>query len=344
MENIFFKTDDSERKISVNPLDISQQSNLNKNISITRGEDNEYVEKKNFNDNNRNNFSDIGEDDIGLNFSDKGSIVLSGDESNMKQHQECNNDYSKDNIYTSENDHIREMEEDDNNNNNYNYNYSYNQTDYIKDKKRKAELLTLLQAYQNMGHELIKDFNMNDSVDSIEIELARIQRKTELDTSMKTLRNLLIWTFNGMEGGSHFIKWKGKQLFNMNGYALQQTAIVNKGDFDTMLLEIYEKYGNNVQLPVEIRLAFSMISSAAAYAYQNSIIESQKQEIDFLKQKLKMKGPSINFDGMYDDLSDMESVISNSDNISQHSVKKEPALIITQREPKRRGRPKKGKD
>ena len=113
----------------------------------------------------------------------------------------------------------------------------------------------------------------------------------------------------------------------LEGWSSAVYGDIENCNYDSILEELYEKYGMSVATSPEIRLLFMLSASGISY-YTN------KTRVDYMfngkKQSSKMRGPSDDTDDILKRLAEEEDKSSVSSFGSENITK-----------PKKRGRPKK---
>lgn len=193
-----------------------------------------------------------------------------------------------------------------------------------REMKLKAALLYELSRYDST---LAKRFTSNSPLSDIQFELERVKNAINNKRIIETMRDGTYMATTFMEQMSG--RYLGNYL-HLKGWSTSILADLSSGKFDEVFLELYDKYKNAVDPPVEIKFLFMLVSSAVMYHFMTQMTASfampqqqHQQEPQRPAPSQKMKGPKIDIEDIVQGIRDKKAQQKNTTS-SAAPVKKEP--------------------
>jgi len=154
-------------------------------------------------------------------------------------------------------------------------------------RRKKQEIIYKLDKMRRLGINGIRKFNMSNSLQEMEDELARVKYERELESSVKFQRKCLM----AFVTGSELLNNKFDFLdFKLDGWSEQVHD--NIDEYNEVFEELATKYKSKVKMAPEIRLMFMLGGSAFMFHLTNSMLKNSipgmedimKQNPDLMKQ------------------------------------------------------------
>lgn len=154
-------------------------------------------------------------------------------------------------------------------------------------RRKKQEIIYKLEKMRRLGINGIRKFNMSNSLQEMEDELARVKYERELESSVKFQRKCLM----AFVTGSELLNNKFDFLdFKLDGWSEQVHD--NIDEYNEVFEELATKYKSKVKMAPEIRLMFMLGGSAFMFHLTNSMFKNSipgmedimKQNPDLMKQ------------------------------------------------------------
>ena len=203
-----------------------------------------------------------------------------------------------------------------------------------REMKLKAALLYELSRYDS---NLAKRFTSNSPLSDIQFELERVKNTINNKRIIETMRDGTYMATTFME------QMSGRYLSNylhLKGWSTSILADLSSGKFDEVFLELYDKYKNAVDPPVEIKFLFMLVSSAVMYHFMAQMTSSfsmpqpqQQQEPQTRTQPApaqKMKGPKIDIEDIVQGIRDKKSQQKNNNSPQQGAADKKETESVQQ--------------
>ena len=135
----------------------------------------------------------------------------------------------------------------------------------------KEDILFKLHRIQNKGVKLSKKFNMYSDIREMRAELKKIRRDSELNSSLKFSKRMLM----AVVSGSEFLNKRYDPFgVELNGWSETVMENVNDGDYDNVFERLHDKYSGKVNTPPEIELLLSLAGSAAMFHMTSTMFKS----------------------------------------------------------------------
>jgi len=135
----------------------------------------------------------------------------------------------------------------------------------------KEDILFKLHRIQNKGVKISKKFNMYSDIREMRSELKKICRDSELNSSLKFSKRMLM----AVVSGSEFLNKRYDPFgVELNGWSETVMENVNDGDYDGTFERLHDKYAGKVNTPPEIELLLSLAGSAAMFHMTSSMFKS----------------------------------------------------------------------
>jgi hypothetical protein len=145
---------------------------------------------------------------------------------------------------------------------------------------KKSEYLYMFDRIMKKGVNLPKRFTMQSSLDEMKAEYDRIMMERKTDNSVKFQRRILMATVSGIE----FLNGKFDPFdVRLDGWSEKIQDDID--EFDEIFEELHEKYKEKAKVAPELKLLFTLCSSAFMFHMTNSMFKSSG--IPGLEQVLK---------------------------------------------------------
>ena len=147
--------------------------------------------------------------------------------------------------------------------------------DPIQEKKDKSDLLNKLQRLEAKGFPVIRKFTMDNSLEEMKTEYARLVDARNLETPLKFQRQMLMGAITGME-------WLNDRFdpFDLKLDGWSESVHENVEDFDEIFEELYDKYKDRGKMSPEIRLMMAIGGSGFMCHVSNSFFRSKMPSMD----------------------------------------------------------------
>jgi hypothetical protein len=139
-----------------------------------------------------------------------------------------------------------------------------------EEKKKKTELINKLQRLEQKGFPVTRRFTLDNSLDEIKSEYARLVDARQMETSIRFQRNMLMGLVTGLE-------WMNNKFdpFDLKLDGWSESVHENVEDYDDIFEELYDKYKERGQMPPEARLLFQLAGSGFMCHISNSFFRSK---------------------------------------------------------------------
>ena len=148
------------------------------------------------------------------------------------------------------------------------------------EKKEKIELINKLQRLEQKGFQVTKRYSMDNSLDEMKQEYARLVDARNLEASLRFQRQALMGIVTGLE-------WANGKFdpFDLKLDGWSEGVHENQEDFDEIFEELYDKYKERGKMPPEARLVMALAGSGFMCHVSNTFLRSKMPSMDdVLKQ------------------------------------------------------------
>jgi hypothetical protein len=150
-----------------------------------------------------------------------------------------------------------------------------------KEKKEKSEVLNKLQRLEQKGFPVSKRYTMDNTLDEMNQEYARLVDARSLEASLRFQRQALMSVVTGME-------WANTRFdpFDIKLDGWSEAVHENVEDFDQIFEELYDKYKERGKMPPEARLVMALAGSGFMCHVSNTFLKSRMASVsadDILK-------------------------------------------------------------
>ena len=150
-----------------------------------------------------------------------------------------------------------------------------------KEKKEKSEVLNKLQRLEQKGFPVSKRYTMDNTLDEMNQEYARLVDARSLEASLRFQRQALMSVVTGME-------WANTRFdpFDIKLDGWSEAVHENVEDFDEIFEELYDKYKERGKMPPEARLVMALAGSGFMCHVSNTFLKSRMASVsadDILK-------------------------------------------------------------
>ena len=132
----------------------------------------------------------------------------------------------------------------------------------------KTTLLFKLDRLEKAGEPVSKRYTLSDDIYELRTEVARLEKKRNLDKSIKFQRSLLVSFSSGIEFMNNRFDPVGA---NLDGWS--ENVHDNIDSYDDVFAELAEKYSTGSTMPPEIKLLMLIASSAFMCHLQNTMFK-----------------------------------------------------------------------
>jgi hypothetical protein len=137
--------------------------------------------------------------------------------------------------------------------------------------EEKQDMVYKFHRLESKGCKLSKKFNMHSDINEMRAEYSRIKRDSELNSSLKFSRRMLMACVSGME----FInKTYDPFQVELNGWSENVMENLNDGDYDNVFERLHDKYSGKVNTPPEMELMLSLTGSALMFHITSSMFKN----------------------------------------------------------------------
>jgi hypothetical protein len=138
-------------------------------------------------------------------------------------------------------------------------------------EEEKQDMVYKFHRLESKGCKLSKKYNMHSDINEMRGEYNRIKRDSELNSSLKFSRRMLMACVSGME----FInKTYDPFQVELNGWSENVMENLNDGDFDNVFERLHDKYSGKVNTPPEMELMLSLTGSALMFHITSSMFKN----------------------------------------------------------------------
>ena len=149
------------------------------------------------------------------------------------------------------------------------------------EKKEKIEILNKLQRMESKGLQVSKRFTMDNTLDEMKQEYARLMDSRNLEASLRFQRQALMSVVTGLE-------WANGRFdpFDVKLDGWSEAVHENVEDFDEIFEELYDKYKDRGKMAPEARLVMALAGSGFMCHVSNTFLKSRMASVstdDILK-------------------------------------------------------------
>jgi len=144
-----------------------------------------------------------------------------------------------------------------------------------EEKKEKMELITKLQRLEQKGLPVSRRYTMDNTLEEIKQEYARLVDARNLETSIRFQRQMLVGAVTGLQ-------WMNDRFdpFDIKLDGWSESVHEGVEDFDEIFEELYDKYKEKGKMPPEARLIMSLAGSGFMCHISNTFLRSRMPSMD----------------------------------------------------------------
>jgi hypothetical protein len=144
-----------------------------------------------------------------------------------------------------------------------------------QEKKEKMDYLNKLQRLEQKGFPIVKKFSMDNSLDEMKQEYARLVDARNLEASLRFQRQALMSVVTGLE-------WANGKFdpFDLKLDGWSEAVHENVEDFDEIFEELYDKYKERAKMPPEARLVMALAGSGFMCHVSNTFLKSRMSSVN----------------------------------------------------------------
>jgi hypothetical protein len=152
------------------------------------------------------------------------------------------------------------------------------------ERKEKSELVNKLQRLEAKGFAVSRRYTMDNTLEEVKQEYARLVDARNLETSIKFQRQMMVGAVTGFQ-------WLNDRFdpFDLKLDGWSESVHESIEDFDEIFEELYDKYKEKGKMPPEARLIMSLAGSGFMCHVSNTFLRSKMPSMDdILKQNPDM--------------------------------------------------------
>jgi len=144
-----------------------------------------------------------------------------------------------------------------------------------EEKKEKADLINKLERLEKKGLQVTRRYTMDNTLDEIKTEYARLVDSKNLEASIRFQRQALMSVVTGME-------WMNGKFdpFDIKLDGWSESVHENVEDFDEIFEELYDKYKERGKMPPEARLVMALAGSGFMCHVSNTFLRAKMPSAD----------------------------------------------------------------
>jgi hypothetical protein len=153
-----------------------------------------------------------------------------------------------------------------------------------EEQKEKSDLVNKLQRLEAKGFSVSRRYTMDNTLDEMKQEYARLLDARNLETSIKFQRQMMVGAVTGLQ-------WMNDRFdpFDLKLDGWSESVHESIEDFDEIFEELYDKYKEKGKMPPEARLIMSLAGSGFMCHVSNTFLRSKMPSMDdILKQNPDM--------------------------------------------------------
>lgn len=144
----------------------------------------------------------------------------------------------------------------------------------------KREMLYQFDRLEKKGYKVPKKFTLSSSLDEMKYEFDRLKRDIETDSSIRFQRKMLMAFVSGVE----FLNNKFDPFdVHLDGWSDNVSENIN--DYDDVFEELYEKYKGKAKIAPELRLVFTLGSSAVWFHITHAMFKTKLPNVEQVFQQ-----------------------------------------------------------
>lgn len=185
-----------------------------------------------------------------------------------------------------------------------------------------------------------RKFSYRSGVSEIRFELERVKGGIYTTQAINKCRDITFFAAKGLET----INQKYNPYLNLTGWSESLLVDLVSGNFDEVFLELYNKYGNAVDPPPEIKLIFMVASSAVMFHYVNTLT-GNLQPSSNTKPTKEHTDPEVNIDDIVEAIKRKKSGKIQEEEvvIEEVIVEEEEEVEVVKPTPPKKRQPRKAK-
>lgn len=144
-----------------------------------------------------------------------------------------------------------------------------------EEKAEKSDLINKLQRLESKGIAVSRRYTMDNTLEEIKQEYARLVDSRNLEASLRFQRQALMSVVTGME-------WMNGRFdpFDLKLDGWSESVHENVEDFDEIFEELYDKYKERGKMPPEARLVMALAGSGFMCHVSNTFLRSRMPSMD----------------------------------------------------------------
>jgi len=144
-----------------------------------------------------------------------------------------------------------------------------------EEKAEKSDLINKLQRLESKGIAVSRRYTMDNTLEEIKQEYARLVDSRNLEASLRFQRQALMSVVTGME-------WLNGRFdpFDLKLDGWSESVHENVEDFDEIFEELYDKYKERGKMPPEARLVMALAGSGFMCHVSNTFLRSRMPSMD----------------------------------------------------------------
>ena len=144
-----------------------------------------------------------------------------------------------------------------------------------EEKAEKSDLISKLQRLEAKGIAVSRRYTMDNTLEEIKQEYARLVDSRNLEASLRFQRQALMSVVTGME-------WMNGRFdpFDLKLDGWSESVHENVEDFDEIFEELYDKYKERGKMPPEARLVMALAGSGFMCHVSNTFLRSRMPSMD----------------------------------------------------------------
>jgi hypothetical protein len=144
-----------------------------------------------------------------------------------------------------------------------------------EEKAEKSDLINKLQRLESKGIAVSRRYTMDNTLEEIKQEYARLVDSRNLEASLRFQRQALMSVVTGME-------WLNGRFdpFDLKLDGWSEGVHENVEDFDEIFEELYDKYKERGKMPPEARLVMALAGSGFMCHVSNTFLRSRMPSMD----------------------------------------------------------------
>jgi hypothetical protein len=144
-----------------------------------------------------------------------------------------------------------------------------------EERKEKSDLVNKLQRLEAKGFAVSRRFTMDNTLEEVRQEYARLVDARNLETSIKFQRQMMIGAVTGLQ-------WMNDRFdpFDLKLEGWSESVHESIEDFDEIFEELYDKYKEKGKMPPEARLIMSLAGSGFMCHVSNTFLRSKMPSMD----------------------------------------------------------------